>query len=177
MPTKISKRLVIDASVARSCGNENATFPTSKHCRDFLQEVLRICHRAVMTPEIKTEWDKHQSSFARKWKASMVAKKKLEYLSAISIDRTLRNRIDSAAESDKEREAMWKDILLIEAALMTDKIVVSIDEKARKPFSKAAAKVSELQAISWLNPDKLEETPLEWLAAGAKVEKKRLLGQ
>lgn len=31
-----SKRLVIDASVARSAGDEGATFPQSVHCRQFL---------------------------------------------------------------------------------------------------------------------------------------------
>jgi len=31
----VYKRLVIDASVARSSGGEDATYPTSVHCRDF----------------------------------------------------------------------------------------------------------------------------------------------
>jgi hypothetical protein len=50
---KVSKLLVIDASIARSCGAPNATFPTSKNCRDFLNAVLTICHRMVLTDDIK----------------------------------------------------------------------------------------------------------------------------
>jgi len=69
----VSKRLVIDASVARSSGGEDATYPTSVHCRDFLQAVLDICHKFVMTPDIKQEWDKHQSIFALRWRRRMVA--------------------------------------------------------------------------------------------------------
>ncbi len=41
---KDSKRLVIDASIARSAGGNEATIPCSKHCRDFLKSVLEICH-------------------------------------------------------------------------------------------------------------------------------------
>jgi hypothetical protein len=78
MPTKISRRLVIDASVARSSGGEAATYPTSKHCRDFLKATLKICHRVVMTPDIMEEWRAHQSGFARRWRVSMEARKKVE---------------------------------------------------------------------------------------------------
>lgn len=49
MPEKISKRLVIDASVARSAGKKDATDPRSVRCRDFLKTVLEISHRVVMT--------------------------------------------------------------------------------------------------------------------------------
>ena len=65
MADKVSKRLVIDASVARAAGGEDATFPISVYCRDFLQAVLDISHRVVMTPDIRDEWNKHQSKSAR----------------------------------------------------------------------------------------------------------------
>ena len=71
-----SRRLVIDASVARAAG-DTSMHPTSRSCRDFLLAILEICHRFVMTQSIKEEWDKHQSGFARKWRVSMVARKKL----------------------------------------------------------------------------------------------------
>jgi len=79
MSNKISILLVIDASVARAAGTENATSPTAQACCAFLKAVLEICHRMVMTPEIKKEWDKHESRFAKKWRSTMIAKKKLEY--------------------------------------------------------------------------------------------------
>ena len=63
-----SKRLVIDASVARYAGDEGANYPKSVHCRQFLFPVLDICHQVVMTPSIKEEWDKHQSKFALTWR-------------------------------------------------------------------------------------------------------------
>jgi hypothetical protein len=172
---KASKLLVIDASVARSCGDEHATYPTSKNCRDFLQAVLNICHRFVITPDIKSEWDKHQSNFARKWRVKMVARKKF-YYSDMETNEALRQNIDDTAQTDIEREAMWKDCHLIEAALATDKTIISLDEKARQPFHKAAGAIAELRAIVWVNPDKSEEIPITWLINGAQVDKRRLLG-
>lgn len=76
---KVSPRLVIDASVARAAGGEDAKNETSKSCRNFLAKVMAISYQIVMTPELKAEWDKHKSVFAQRWLSSMVAKKKLVY--------------------------------------------------------------------------------------------------
>ncbi len=54
-----SKRLVVDASVAGAAGA--AEHALSKTSRDFLQEVLTICHQIVMTPRILAEWKRHRS--------------------------------------------------------------------------------------------------------------------
>ena len=173
---KVSKLLVIDASIAKACGAPHATFPTSKNCRDFLNTVLTICHRMVLTDDIKEEWDKHQSIYAKKWRSSMVAKRKVEYRSEVNCNQTLRDKLDKVAESDKPREAMWKDCHLLEAAIATDKIIISLDEKARTPFDKAAKSIKELHEIMWVNPNKSEENALIWLESGAAKEKQRQLG-
>src|SRR4051794_12743935 len=122
MAAKTSRRLVIDASVARSSGGEDATFPTSKHCRDFLKAVLSICHRIVLTPEIQAEWHKHQSNFARRWLVSMFARKKVEQAGSIT-KQDPRDNIHAATENEKARAAMLKDIHLLEAAIATDETV------------------------------------------------------
>jgi hypothetical protein len=177
MAAKISKRLVIDASIARSSGGKEATYPTSVHCRDFLQAILDICHRVVMTPDIREEWNKHQSNFARTWLRTMVAKKKVEYRADIAADEELWNTIESITASEKNCEAMLKDFRLIEAALATDKTVISLDDTVRKLFDNAAVQVGELRNVVWVNPDKTEEEkPIDWLKDGAQAEKKRLLG-
>ena len=172
----VSRRLVIDASVARAAGGEDATYPTSKNCRDFLKAVLEICHRVVMTPDIKEEWDKHQSKLASTWRRTMVARKKLEYYPDIAVSDRLWNKIERMAASDKEREAMLKDLRLIEAARTTDKTIISLDDTVRELFRKAAESVDELKDIVWVNPAVAEEHPLEWLENGANPERDRLLG-
>lgn len=139
MPPRRSKRLVIDASVARAAGGEEATFPRSKYCRDFLKATLDICHRAVMTPEISEEWKPHRSNFARKWLVEMYGRRKVQYIKAV-VDRDLRGRIEhvAACKTDKERDARRKDFLLIEAAVATDRTVISLDDIARTLFARAA---------------------------------------
>ncbi len=173
----VSKRLVIDASVARSAGGEEATYPTSVHCRDFLKAVLAICHKVVMTPDIREEWNKHESDFARAWRRRMVAKRKLEFLD-IPVNKELWEKIDILARSNKQRTEMFKDLRLLEAAIATDKTVISLDDNtARTFFSRAAIQVGELKDIVWVNPDKIEEEkPIEWLENGAEAEIERLLG-
>lgn len=77
-----SCRLVVDASVAQAAGGKGARSDVSKSCRDTLQAILDICHRLVLTKEMRREWNKHQSSFARTWRVSMVARKKFEFVAA-----------------------------------------------------------------------------------------------
>jgi len=184
MSTKNSKLLVIDASVLRASGDENATHPTSKNCHQFLQNVLDICHRAVLTRDLEIEWNKHNSRFAQAWRGTMGRKKKLISTNPLK-DSALRAKIcliDVILPdlTDNQRSDVKKDIRLIEAALATDKIVISLDDNtARKYFTRAAKEVedlSELKVITWVNPDKPEESPIEWLRSGANIEPERLLG-
>jgi len=116
-----SRRLVIDASVASAAGQTMA--PASRRCREFLQAVLRISHRAAMTPLLREEWKRHQSLFARAWLAEMTSKGKVEATPDVQNDQL-------RTEAPGTRSAQ-KDLHLIEAALATDKIVVSLDDTAR----------------------------------------------
>ena len=175
MAARRSKRLVIDALVARSAGRENAIDPTSVYCRDFLKAVRTICHQIVMTQEIGEEWQRHQSSFARQWLLSMTARRKVYRLGDV-LDSDLRGRIERVASSERAAEAIRKDYRLIEAAIVTDRIVISLDETVRRLFAVVARDVGALKSIAWVDPAKAEEQPLLWLENGAKPDKKRLLG-
>ncbi len=173
MKTKTSKRLVIDASVAMAASG-NSIFPKSKHCRDFLTAVLQTCHRVVMTPEIYEEWKKHHTMFSHTWRIQMIGRKLLKVY-AVETNETLRAKIEHLEVKNNERQAMLKDMLLIEAALVTDKTVISLDEVVRALFKQATAQVGELRQIVWVNPDKVVEEPLLWLENGAMANKERLL--
>ncbi len=178
MSKSSSKCLVIDASVARAAGPPHTSHPTSSNCRNFLENVLTICHRIVMTPEIRKEWDQHQSRFARQWLATMIAKKKLLPLKNLPTDSSLWECLEKIAATDEQRKQIIKDIHLLEAALASDKTIISLDEKtARKFFRRAAQESSILRTIAWVNPDLVEEEqPIAWLEGGAIPEQKRLLG-
>ena len=132
-----------------------------------------------MSREIKaewdSEWDRRQRAFARLWRRSMVARKRLQIV-PVGPDFALREKLDSVAPSDNARAAMYKDACLIEAALATDRTVASLDEQVRALFRQAADRVGELRAIVWVNPEREEDDPILWLERSAPVEPDRMLG-
>jgi predicted nucleic acid-binding protein len=177
MANKDSKRLVIDTSVARSAGGENAVHPEAKDCRDFLLAVLSMGHIIVVNPEMKAELKKHESNFFRKWQATMVAKRKFIYVDEEDKDFSdIKVQIESLAKSYEDREAMEKDCFLLELALLYNKIVVSKDETVRELFRQVSAQVKEIRVVNWINPIKPEETPIAWLKEGANLDYKRSIG-
>jgi hypothetical protein len=104
----------------------------------------------------------------------MVARKKVEYLDDVS-DSSLRGKIEWSAANMRDAEAMQKDCCLIEAAIATDRTVISLDNTARALFAAAACNVGELRSIVWVNPERVEEEPILWLENGARSERKRRL--
>lgn len=171
-----SKCFVIDACIARSAGGEDTSHPTGKNCRDFLRYVLDICHKMILTPEIREEWRSHKSKFATEWLVSMHARKKIIDLDSSCRKNEIREKISSLEVSDKEIEAMTKDIHLLEAALVCDKIVVSTDKKARSLFLDASKVIGQIREIAWRDPTEFPEEIKIWLQEGAQVEEDQLLG-
>ena len=105
----------------------------------------------------------------------MFARRKVRYVEIIE-DNTLRERVLRTANSASERQALLDDLLLVEAALVTDRTVASLDEHVRTLFRQAADQVGELRTVVWVNPEREEETPLLWLRNGASAELERMLG-
>lgn len=175
MPSIPSRRLVIDACVAASCGGDETTYPTGKNCRDFLTAVLETGHRAVMTPAIADEWNRHQHHYARRWRRRMVARRRLEF-AEVNEDQHLRRRLRRLAASEEQRSEIDKDCHLVEAARATDHTIASLDETMRRILARTSATVVELRTTVWVNPDKADEDPISWLQAGAHPERQRCLG-
>ena len=173
MPTKASAALVIDASIARAAGETE--HPVSSACRSFLQEVLNICHKIVMTPEIYGEWKKHKSRLAYGWLASMTAKKKVARPGPVE-NAALRQKIRSLELTDTARVAILKDIHLVEAAFATDHAIASLDDTARQYLRQITEHVRSLRPLVWVNPAKDDEHAIDWLRQGAKAEEERQLG-
>ena len=85
----------------------------------------------------------------------------------------LRVKIDALSLDEQTLDIIRKDVHLVEAALKTDHIVISRDEKARTLFQKASEEIGELKRIVWTNPVREEEHVKDWLSKGAKLEKSR----
>lgn len=175
MRVRNSKRLVIDADVARASGSETAIHPRAEHCRDFLNAVLSLSYRIVMTEKINNEWKNHQSRFARRWRVSMDARRKIDRINPPE-DEELQDKVTNTTSDKDELETMQKDFHLLQAALATDQTVISLDETIRGLFKRASQQVGEIRNIIWVNPDKTtEEQPILWLQNGAPPEAHRRL--
>ena len=89
--------------------------------------------------------------------------------------RTVLHDVEKTADSDNDLDAVRKDIHLIHAALAADRSIVSCDETARQLFGNASSTVPDLSPIVWVNPDREEEKPIQWLEDGAEAEPDRML--
>ena len=151
----------MDASVASAAGQ--TLHPSSFRSREFLVEVLKIGHRIVMTAALAGEWDKHQSLFALRWRASMRSQAKI--VDIVSSENTVvRSQVIMSP-------AVMKDLHLIEAALATDKLVVSLDDRARGEL-----RVEATKEVTWVNAVAEGGHVIYWLRAGAKPAKRWKLG-
>lgn len=192
-----SRRLVIDTTVAGAAGR-HSDFPSSKHCRDFLNATLQICHHVVMTPDLREEWNRHQTAFVSEWRQTMIAKKKFHFVRPGG-NELLRDNLEKAATNSLAvkagmishlslsqlkaddpnagaKEAMLKDFRLLEAAIATDRIVISLDNKVCNFFAAASEQTGEIRDIIWVDPTAQDRNPIGWLERGAKKEKQHLLG-
>ena len=168
-------RLVIDTDVVQSSGDEKATDPRAVNCRDFLKGVRSHNYRVVMTREINAEWKRHRSGFAHEWKVSMYARKRIVDINPDEND-TFRDRITTTTNDSDEIDILRKDLHLIQAAFVTDRRIISLDETVRILFAKVSQQVGEIRNIIWVNPDrKEEEQPITWLKNGAPPEAHRQL--
>jgi hypothetical protein len=165
---------VIDASIARAAGPPESKHPTGALCREFLQKIRGVCHRVAWNDSIKTEWEKHQSSFAKTWFVSMFSLRKVRVIANES-DEQFRESVRGYSADVNVSEAMLKDAHLIEAAQATDRRIAALDETIRGHFGRMKEVHQDLQRILWINPVLEGSDCFEWLESGAVEEGKRFL--
>lgn len=140
--------IVIDADIARSSGT--SVHPTSSSSRCFLENVSKNGHKAVVCPLLMSEWKKHRSLFAKKWLASMIARKKVHFIKPEDQDR-INQLIESNISDLNKRTIATKDAHLINAALLADKVVASNDDTARGVFCDLSDNCGDVRAVKWFN--------------------------
>ena len=175
MAERAMHRLVIDVSVAQAAGSEEAVNGVSRACREFLATSYDLEFRVAMTPDIVQEWKRHRSGWARKWQYRMFGRKLLEQIEPEPGSELL-DRVDTMTVSAEQQQAMRKDVHLLDAALATDRRVVSRDDKVRSLFRSLAEEARKVADVVWVNPVTPEEQAVAWLENGAPEEKHRQLG-
>ena len=172
MPEPRSKRIVVDASVAAAAGNIDPS-EQARRCREALDAIRVFCHRVVMTDTLWQEWMDHQSNWARGWLVTM--RRHTKVIEIPDHAGAMRAAVSAHARSGADRDAMLKDMHLVEAASSTDRLILSLDERSRRLFRDCAGEVSGLSGLVWVNPADASERARAWLLGGARPDASRRL--
>ncbi|MED4954758.1 hypothetical protein ABEO75_23505 [Paenibacillus macerans] len=170
---KCNKSVVIDACIAKSASERE--HPISSNCREFLETIRTSDCKIVFNKELLDEWNKHQSLYTKRWRASMVARKRVQIIKD-SRNNELRDTIVLVIQNEKVRIAVMKDVHLVEVASYSDKIIFSKDNTMRRLLGELSSKINCFQEILWLDPSNEKEGIVEWLKEGAKINKEFTLG-
>jgi hypothetical protein len=170
------QRLVIDASVARAAGGKDAVHEAARACRDALLGVLRYCHQIVATDDILSEWRRHRSRFSSTWLVSMYARKRV-WRGGVPTNADLHEQIASSIDNARRRAAFEKDFHLVEAAIATDQIIMTLDKELKGILFACCGSFAQLQRILWPDPAEPAIDLDTWLKEGARPETRLLLCQ
>ncbi len=171
LPDSVPKRrIVVDADVARSAGMRRSASDLAARCRDCLDAILDVCHSVVMGDELKRQWRKHKSRYSSLWLVSMTQRGKYREVAGATAAET---EFESAAQ---ESAAARKDVHLLIAAVGSDGIVISRDDKARKALAKCCGHILGVADIVWACPEH-HVGVVKWLEQGAPSKPEWTLGQ
>lgn len=154
--------LVVDADVARSCGHPDAPAARAQTCRDVLDAVRTAPLDVVMSREISEEWLEHASRYASKWLVKMRSSRRV-----VEVEPPHHGPTRRACHSLPNGVAalVRKDLHLVEAALATDRRVVSLDKRVRHHLTGLAQRIGELKRILWAPAD--DPACVAWIKRGA----------
>jgi len=170
------RRLVIDTSVlVMASGGQDGIVPTSRNCRNVLESVLRICHKAVVSEALNIEWENHRSKYIVQWRSAMQKRGKVIRIVATERPSLRQLILDEHIQSASHQEAAKKDFHLIEAAIETDWIVLSLDDTIRGIFAVCCDRDDHLASVIWVHPD--DGTVLGWLEDGAMPDDDKRLAK
>ena len=179
-----SSQLVIDASIAHSAGE--SSHPDSVECANFLDRVYEIGYRVVFSIAIETEWERHLTPTSRRWLTAMRRKNRTmllkdEQLAELTywelVEQAITTWVQNPQHGTREAAlaAICKDRLLVDAAVVSGKIVASCDQTTRHYLIIAARAVRDVRTIVWVNPLIADDACIDWLLTGAKREQRRWL--
>ncbi|WP_289407622.1 hypothetical protein [Bacillus pumilus] len=135
---------------------------------------MKTNNRIAMTKDLHEEWFNHASAYTIKVYFLLKAKRRIK---EIHDHETVEDiRIKTHSVKDKQRILpILKDIHLLEAAILTDKIIFSLDDKARNNFNHLYNCVSGITDVCWLNPSIEQEEVTEWLIDTKKYDPTRFI--
>ncbi len=168
------RRIVIDADILRSAGLARSDSETAVACRSFLECVKESRHYVTLSPEILAEWRRHTSVYAATWLVEMRSRRRIHFVEPEG-DGGCRVQLEELVADEYQMHRMDKDMHLVEAALISDRLIASRDESVRSDFRMFACDIRALSTLTWVNPCVPEDEAMDWLKAGAPSERHRFL--
>jgi hypothetical protein len=165
-------RLVIDANIAQSAGTSSV--PSAMYCRECLNAILEAEHVAVFTELLREEWSEHSSGYARRWRRSMSARRRIAFAEGIQFSIHL-DRACACLERESSREDLRKDFHLVRAALASDCTILSCEKNFPKYVAIASRSVRVLSTLYYGNPVADEMLCIQWIMDGARPVRDRLI--
>lgn len=162
-----SQLIVVDANVLRGASSTDGGPPAGVECRSALQAILKICHRAVVSPALDEEYAHHASNFGQRWRTAMAQRNKIVATPAAKTGRS-RGWMQNAGFTAAQRKAAEKDLHLVLAAWEKHAVVLSADEKSRVLF----ARLVDLASLGWARMT--HDDIATWLDRGAPSNDVRL---
>jgi len=145
MPTR-TLNIVVDADIARASGTSE--HPVSSGARKVLDNITQTGHSAAMCPILMSEWRRHRSGYATKWLSSMIAKKRIKFVSPGSETKTF---IENSSVDERTKEVSVKDAHLVDSALAESNLIASNDNIARNAFCLISPLLRNIESVIWLH--------------------------
>lgn len=141
------RRIVVDACVAQAAGWRTATHPVSKSCRACLDKILDVCHRIVMARQLSNEWRDHASRYASSWLTTMKSKRKVWFVGELAggTAAEIWERLQDCPDA-------LKDGHLAVMAISTDRIVISLDDDAKRSIAGQCGDMAAVMDVTWACP-------------------------
>jgi hypothetical protein len=171
MSRRNSKQIVVDANVAQGSSNDRMFNPIlgdlGAQNRQCLQAIWEEEHFAVFSRNLRNEWNRHTSSYAKRWLRNMEQKSRLVLEDGEQFSELTGPACDCLLDAG-EKAALAKDFHLIQSALATGQLILSNEVRFPRYVALACAAVQELASLYYANPV-VESDPCRlWIKAGAE---------
>jgi hypothetical protein len=171
-----SKQIVIDANVAAGSSNDRMFNPIlgdgGAQNRQCLQAIWEERHIAVFSRNLRDEWDKHASSYAKRWLRNMEQKTRTIEEDGEQFAK-MAGPVCACLSDAGERAALAKDFHLIQSALTTGQLILSNEVRFPRYVALACASVPELASLHYANPAVEGDQCRLWIKAGAEKDADR----
>ena len=161
---------VIDACVARSSSRNISNSAQACITYACLDSIRKNDVTVIFSKQLSDEWSKHASRHAISWLASMHSKNRVKIVKIAPKEKALLQHIRTNVPKTDANilPSMEKDIHLFCAAMMTDRIIISLNDSEALKFKKYAS-IKKINNIHWINPVKKADI-VKWIEKGLPYE-------